>query len=184
MALTTSPLVSSIPAHDFTPDAAPPYGGAGSGASLIAIGLGKGIGFPSGVACAARVPFRLGADYTATTGLKVDLLLADDPTDTAAKISKNAYMEATIGPITSGTTTYDETAVTGVTVGSTAVLSAITMPATLGVLKTATISIPLADLNSLAASGWACLKIRRVGTNALDTDPGRVVLLAVDIYDY
>jgi hypothetical protein len=180
---STSPVISAIPAHSLLPEGSPPYGGVGRASDLVAVGLGKGVGFPAGATSSALYVIRLAAATTLTTGLRVDVVLADDPADTAAKAGKNSYFGVTIGPI--GTTnTLDENASTGPLAGSTEVAAAVTMPATPGVLKTATFSIPVADLNGLAASGWALLRVRRIGGNAGDTDPGRVALLALDVYDY
>ena len=184
MAATGTSGASSVQPFVVQPEGSPPFGGAGRAEANVTSGLLKGVGFPAGKDTSILIPVRISGGLTLTTGVKVELLVADDTSDTAAVAGKAARFGATVGPITSGTSTPDENASTGPLASSTEVLANTTMPSTLGVLKVITLSVTTANANSLAITNWAFVKVRRNGTNAGDTDPGRVVLLGVDVYDY
>jgi hypothetical protein len=63
------------------------------------------------------------------------------------------------------------------------VLVTVATDATAGEVTIGSAAIANAGLTSLAAGNWARVFIRRVGTDALDTHPGRVLLVGVSIKD-
>lgn len=187
MATSTGSLIASSPAVLVNPEAAPPYGGTGQvPGTLIPVGYGRGIGFPTGKDCSVMYCFYNGSQYTGTgTGIKVSLLIADDPNDTNGVVSKAAVFDVMVGKITSDNMTFDENSTTGPFTGSTAVAVTSTMPATLGKMHISDHSITYANANTPSAgSTWLFVRIRRNGTSASDTDPGRVVLLGFGIVEY
>jgi hypothetical protein len=135
----------------------------------------KGIGFPPLVDSGAAAIFRVPTLYTATTGVTVNLLLADDPLNAdAGKVSRWA---ATVKLLTSGTDMLDWTAAGTVTAAS------FTAPAA-NVVKTLAIAIVAANIDSVVADSWCAIRIQRLGgSDALDVHKGRIVLLAVDVRD-
>lgn len=173
-------LASGFRPSDLCPEAASYSGGPYAAPyGNIPVGLGKGVGLAKQGTQGVIAPFRVPEAAALGTGFTVELLLADDVVYPGAGL--NAYIGVSIGPITSGTSTLDENATTGPLVSTTEVKTAITMPATAGVLKVQSFALPNADLNSLAAGGWAMLRVRRISGNALDTHTGRVVLLGADV---
>lgn len=187
MSAVTTPVASSFSAYDLLSEGgySGPNGGAAQPYAQTFVGLGAGIGFnPKTVGSAISPPLRLSNSATLTTGLQVQVVFADNPADPNADPGAVGYFDFTIGPITSGTSTLDGTTTADALHGSTAVTASLTTASTAGVLKTATVSIPSADLNSLAAGGWFVLRIRRQGTNASDTHTGRVIILGYDVIDY
>jgi hypothetical protein len=158
----------------------PGYGleGFGSPYGYVPVGEGKGTGLWKNAASGVIAWFRVPETVTLGTGLTVSILLADDVQYPGAGLKP--YIGVTVGPIVSGTTTLDEGAA-GPFAGSTEVAAQVTMPATSGVLVVASFALPNADLNSLAAGSWAAIRVRRLGTNASDTHPGRVVLLGAQV---
>lgn len=162
-------------------------GGFGAGTDdpyrTVPFGLGKGISLPAkattGIYALVRVPNAVAL----VTGLTVNFVLADDSLNTG--VGKNVYVDAVAGVIVSGTTTFDENAITGALVGTTPVAAAVTIPvanaAGTPALVSASIVIPIANMPSLAAGAFAVVRFRRLGLNALDTNTtGRVIVGNVD----
>ena len=160
-----------------------PAGGIDDPFGYINVGLGKAIAFNPKATGTVFQLVRIPNAATLATGLTVTLVLADDVLNSVA--GKNVYLGVTLGPVTSDATTFDENASSGAFVGTVEVLTAVTMPAANGsspFLHVASIAVPVADMNALAAGGMAMLRIRRVGGNALDTGTsGRVGLCHIDV---
>lgn len=181
-------MSSNIAGGQFHPSTmAPEVGGTGYSQQgfgipygYIPVGLGKGTGLNTGVVSGVMVPFQIPYNLTFTTGLTISMIFAEDALN--ADPGANAYIGVTAGPIVSNTSTLDEST-TGPLHASTEVAAAVTLPATTGVLVKLEIAIPNADLNSMAAGEWIALRVRRLGTNVLDTHNGQVVLLGVAVRD-
>ena len=156
-----------------------PGGGIDDPYGFVAAGVGKGITFPAKQTGSVYFPVRIPNSAALGTGLTFSLLLQDDVLNASA--GKVAVFGATVGPITSGTSTFDENATTGPLVSCTEVTATVTMPSTAGVLINLAIAVPIADMNSLAAGGWAMVRLRRLGTNSSETHVGRVLLLGFDV---
>lgn len=161
---------------------ASPYGSIENPTGLVRIGVSASLGFVAGKTGSAYYFLRVPNAVALATGLTVELLLLED---TAPGNVDNLYYAAvfgvTVGPITSATSTPDENATTGPLVSTTEVTGTVTMPTTAGVLKTLSIAVPIANMNSLAAGGWAMVRIRRLGANASDTSRNRICLVGVDL---
>ena len=150
---------------------------------LISVGSVLGVGFPAKTTATLLEVCRINSAVTFTTGLKVDLMVSDD-VRSPGQVGQTAVFGVTIGP-TSTSTTLDETA-SGALASSTEVTGTYTVTAASAAGKpvVVTISLPAADLNSLAAGSWCLVRIRRLGANASDNHQGQVVLLAIESYDY
>lgn len=152
-----------------------PTGGMNQLNNPTPVGLGMGAGFGPKQTSTCLGLFRVQNAALLATGLTVELVLADDVNNPGA--GKNAVFGVTIGPITSGTSTFDESVLTS----ATEVTATVTMPATPGVMVIQAIALPVADLHGLAAGNTALVRIRRLGSNSSDTHPGRVVMLNADV---
>lgn len=142
---------------------------------LINVGLVKGIGYNQLTDSGATWVTRLPASAGLVTGATATLMVADDINNPS--VGKVAVFAITYKLLTSATDVIDwSTAGTETTVS-------ITMPSTAGVIKTGAIAVVVANMDSVAASAWVAIRIRRLGTNSADTHRGRVVLLEVDIRD-
>ena len=128
MAAFTGPVLSLHPTQ-LTPTGSPPYASAARN-GLIPVGDAMGIGFPPAVKSTVMRLFRTSAGVSGTTGLKVELLLADDPRNSNA--GAVAVFGATIGPVTTSTP-FDESATGPVGSGSTEVTATYTASATPGI---------------------------------------------------
>lgn len=145
----------------------------------VAVGVLDGSAFPAFIdsTCYAirRVPNAAGLG----TGLTANFLLIDDPL--APDPGMVVVLEVTYGPITAGTTTPDESAVTGLFVGTTADLATVTMPTPSGTFALGTIATAVAHAGGLAAGGWMVVRVKRKGTSGSDTHRGRIILGAFDV---
>ncbi len=160
---------------------AAPYGSMEAAASFPRVGLTVGMGFVPGKTNSSYYYTRIANAVALVTGLTIELLLSEDVSPgNIDPVNKNAVFGVTIGPVTSGTSQSSE--VTASPLAScTEVTGTVTMPATAGVLKTLAIAIPIANMNSLAAGGWALIRIRRLGSNASDKSQNNIVLLGADV---
>jgi hypothetical protein len=88
-------------------------------------------------------------------------------------VNHNVRMDAAIGILTSGTSLADDSAL------GTPVAATVTMGSSVGVVSTqVTGNI---TTGSVTAGSLALLRIRRLGTDALDTNSGSVILLGASI---
>lgn len=159
---------------DLQPTGSPPAAG-------IAVGLGSGVAFAPLQTSETIYSALVASNVTLGTGLTFQLLVADDVNNPGPGLV--GAFGITVGPITSGTSTYDENSTTGPLVSCTEVTGTVTMPSTPGVVKALSIAVPVADMNSLATNGWCLIRVRRLGASSSDTHRGRIVLLAVDVKD-
>jgi hypothetical protein len=164
-----------IPASDFFPEGGNNPSGAEYG--LVPVGKSKGLGFNPGLAAGAVACRRVPAAYAATTGLTLKLLVSDDPnypsTGKVAKVGVNCGLlgAATVGSPADLTTLGTEATAT------------VTLPATSG--NTVEVSVPIvkANMGSVVASSWALFRVRRLGNDAADTAPGRLIVHAVTVLE-
>ena len=140
-------------------------------------GLGAGSVMPPGQVSSILFLGRVPNTVTLATGLTINLMIADDPLNHPGGGGLVVQLGVTAAPITSGTTTFDET----VFGSSTEVTSNVTMPSTPGAIKAVDIALPIADMNSLAAGGYYMLRVRRIGTATADTDTNSVLHLNTDV---
>jgi hypothetical protein len=153
-------------------------GGPYSGRSSLAVGCGAGVSLEPGKTTSVYAGVRIPEAAALATGITADLAVGM-PAGTIS-IPKAVVLGITIGPVTSGTSTFDEDGSTGPLAGSTEVTATITLVAN-PVIVVQAFAIVIAKLNSLAAGGHALVRIRRLGTNAADTFTGPVVLLWGDL---
>lgn len=155
-----------------------PYSQPGNAVGQVAGGLLGGVGFPAGVVSSLYTARRLPEAVLLGTGLTVSLLLSEDLAnyDASTKVVKIGVM---VGPIVDATSSPDEDVTTGPLVSCTEVVATITMPTTRGLVKIVSVAVPIANMNSLAAGGWAMIRVRRLGTT--DTSNMRVILLGADV---
>jgi hypothetical protein len=129
----------------------------------------KGNAFPSKVDSAVEWIGRIPTAYTATTGLTFTLLLAEDQLNPGG--ATVARFAVTVKLLTSGTDVLDWT------VAGTQTAASVTMPATgasQAIVKTLSIPIVAANLDSVVADSWCAIRIQRLGkSDALDVNPGR-----------
>jgi hypothetical protein len=166
-----NPFVHSMPS-DFESAAS------GFPVADVPVGLGRGSAFPPLLNSAVVAAYRVPESVDLTTGLTFSFLLADDPLNPDP--GHNVEMGVTIGPITPGTSTYDQDPVTGPLVSCTEILATVTLPNTAGVLTVASVAVPVSAMHSLAAGGWCMIRVRRLGLHPSDTHRHRVVLLGID----
>lgn len=178
--MAVSPGIVTLGPNDLIAGARPPFGG--MGAEQASVGLFKGIAFPSGVDSNAYAIFYAGGG-SIVTGFKVTLFLAEDPKN-ADSANHAVVFGAEFSPVAT-TATLDENATTGLFVsGVTENTATVTMPNTAGVIKTQTLTVTTAQGNTLAVSTWHAIRIRRNGTNASDTNKGRIILVKAVVFDY
>lgn len=137
---------------------------------------------PHGVKSSIYLTGHLTATSAQGTGIKVGIAFAMDPNTYDADLGgTNTRWDAIIGPLTSGTSTLDDTALAS----STAVAAtASTLPTSVNVVTVLEISLPNADNNSLTTDEWFLLRVRRLGDNALDTNLGSLVVFGISVYGY
>lgn len=137
-----------------------------------------GAGFAAGVTGTMLYLFRVPNAATLATGLTFHITLTDDPLGPPSAVSLNSYWGVTVAPLTSGTSTPDET----VFASSTEDKYAITHGATIGTIIFGDHTAVVGHMNSLAAGNLAMIRLRRLGANVLDTNTnGRAVLLRFDV---
>lgn len=146
--------------------------------AFVSIGFLRARSFAPKVKTVAGAMIRVPNASALTTGLTVNLTVLDDPLNSAA--GKVAKFGVSIGPITSGTSTVDDDAVTGPLVSTTEVTGVVTLTAK-GVAYNLSIAVAAASMNALAVGGTALIRIRRLGDDAADTHAGRVLLTLVDV---
>lgn len=122
--------------------------------------------------------FKIHANATLTTGIKLDVLVVDDGKN-AADLGKVARLGAKFKTLVSGTDNLDMATNAG-----TEVAADVTLDATSGEVVILTISIPNASLDSAAASSHVAFQLRRIGSHANDTLRGRLLVLGVTAYAY
>lgn len=178
MATATATLAVLRPQDGF-----PEKQGNPSGAEfgLAAVGLlgFKGIAFNAKTDAGAGWVFRVPTLYTATTGFTINLLIAEDQNNPGgATVSRWA---ATVKLLTSATDVMDWTGAGTQTVAShTPPATGATQP----IVKTLAIPIVAANIDSVVADSWCALRVQRLGSSdALDVNPGRLILLHVDVRD-
>lgn len=117
----------------------------------------------------------LPGSLTVGTGLTFTLLITDDGVD-AADLGAVVRLGVTVKRLVSGTdnTDLDSGAATEATVD-------ITLDATSGEVKSGTVAIANAALDSIAAGDHFALRVRRIGSHANDTANGRAILLSVGV---
>lgn len=141
-----------------------------------------GIRLPHGAKSTIYRLVRVPLGSTLTTGVTVEVAFCIDPNANNADISgSKVFLEATIGPITSGTSILDDTVLTSCT-ATTAQTAA--LPTAVGKVFVQAIAMANAKTNSLAVGNWALLRVRRLGDNASDTNTGIIVLLGLEAYAY
>lgn len=156
-----------------------PTGTFGSAIDAVAVGFIKGSAFPPQVDSSLYYIGRVPNAATLGTGLTAEIELIDDPLNPGP--GKNVVLDVTYGPLTSGTTTPDGNVTTGAFVSTTADAATVTVPSGALVIKNQSIASVVAHTNSLAAGGWCLVRLRRLGTSASDTHPGRVVVFGLDV---
>lgn len=138
------------------------------------------VGFPvrgrrllEGIQSSAYAVFIANPDVAGVTTFVITLWLANEPNAKNVDIAThNVRVDAAIGILTSGTSLADDTAL------GTAVAATATMGSAVGVVSTVTCSV---TTGSVTAGTLALLRIRRLGTDALDTCKGNVLLLGASI---
>ena len=149
-------------------------------AGLIRVGLAvKGIAFPAKEDTSVDFVARIPTLYTATTGITFNLLLAEDQHNPGG--ATVARFAVTVKLLTSTTDVLDWT------VAGTQTVASVTPPAT-GTTQASvvTLAIPIvaANLDSVVADSWCAIRVQRLGhSDAADANPGRLVLLMVDVRD-
>src|SRR6185503_17539715 len=166
-----------IPLMGGSSSAGSPSGGVGDPFGTVQVGNLRGIGFRPKVVGSVYYAVRLPTAVAVGTGLSFQLLLADDPNNASA--GKVCKFGVTVSPLTSDTSTLDDTTLASSTEDS----ASITMPSTANAVHVATITQVVAHENSLAAGNWALVRIRRLGSNSAETHTGTVVLLGVHAYN-
>ena len=146
--------------------------------SQVGDGAFDAIAFPKNDNIACLDVVRIPGNATLTTGIKVDLVCIDDGKE-AFDLGKDAKFAVTVKKLVSGTDTLDVTAS-----GGTETAGTVTLAATSGVVKTLTISVPNAALDSAAAGDTIAIRFRRLGSDAADTLQGRVLVLRATAYAY
>jgi hypothetical protein len=126
----------------------------------------------SGYTFISRVP---ATGTPLSTGLTFGLALVDDPASPGA--GKVVRVGISVKLLATGTDNLTATGMSAETVTS------VTMDATTGEYVLSSIAIANASIDTLAASALYLVRIRRVGTDALDTHPGTVLLLGVTVRD-
>lgn len=113
------------------------------------------------------------------TGLTIKLLITDDGTS-AADLATVVRLEVTPFNLSTALSVVDWSLPAS---KGTVTTANVTLGATTGLPTIASIAIVTANLASLAAGSVFGMRIRRVGDNAADTCPGRVVLLGGQVND-
>jgi hypothetical protein len=110
-----------------------------------------------------------------STGLTAAVVLADDPNNPGAGLA--VKIGVTIVPVltTAG--------VLSVPATTNEVTATATINATEGVVTITPVAVANNKLTSLAAGNWALVHLRRLGSDAADTHPGRVLIAGVSIKD-
>lgn len=169
--MATGDLIEFLRPGDLQPDNGPlnqnrivPVASTGLGA----LPLGKSDGYLS----MFQVPIN---GTPLATGLTIGVCIVDDPLNPGA--GKNVRLGVTVVPdlTTSGVLTAPA--------HTNEVLATVAVDATEGEVTIASVAVANAGLTSLAAGNFARVYVRRVGTDALDTHPGRVLLVGVSIKD-
>ena len=137
---------------------------------------------PHGVKSAFYCLVHFTATSVMATGIKVDIVLAMDPNSKNADLGgTKAYFDAIASPITSGTSTPDDTALASSTAVATQTAA---LPTAVGVLFVHTITLPTTGSNSLAVDTWGLIRVRRLGDSASDTNLGTLVICGISAYGY
>lgn len=144
--------------------------------NLVRVGDGLVAGFPLpkldgvGFTFVSRIP-ALGTPVG--TGLTFGLLLVDDPGNTGAGLVVRVGI--TVKKIVSGTDTLTFTG------ADTETEASVTMDATTGEVVAAAVACTAID--SLAASSWYLVRVRRLGIASTDTHLGRVICIGAEVRD-
>jgi len=164
-----------IPPQDFIPEnEGAPSGGA---FGLVASGYSRALSFGPSKDTGAYAVRRMPATYSDATGVTINLLVSDDPLNPA--VSKNARFGVSIIPVGGSGAYYpfDNTNVGTeqkgtVTLASTAGQAAVPL----------TITVAKAVMGGVVSAKFFMLRVRRLGTDALDTaTAGRVLVHNVTI---
>lgn len=148
----------------------------GNVAANVANGVLAGAAFPPAVDSTMYYYLRVPNAATLATGLTFHFVVTDDPLNPPNATGLKTFWGITVAPVTSGTSTPDDT----VFASSTEDTVQITMGTTIGVIITADKAAVVAHFNSLAAGGDAMIRLKRKGAttgSSGDTYTGRVVLL-------
>lgn len=175
-------IVTRLTCDEFVGGAgASPYGGVGRDGSNVPYGLCVGIGMVGGKTNSIYAGFRVPNSAALATGLTFEIALAaDNAPGNIDLVNQAMKFGVTVGPITSGTSTFDESS-TGALASSTEATGTITMTSVAPVVYTLSIAVPIASMNGLAAGGHAMLRIRRLGGAAPDIGRNRALISWVDI---
>lgn len=134
----------------------------------------KGRRLVHGIKNVCYAPFVCNPDVAGSTTWTVRIWLAlDVNAKNCDLVNTGVRMDAAIGVLTSATSLCDDSAL------GTAVAATCTMGTAVGVVSTVTCA--LTSVASVAAGTVNLLRIRRLGTDALDTNLGSVILLGASI---
>lgn len=126
-----------------------------------------------GVQTSVYALFMCNPDVAGVTTFVTTLWLGLEPNAKNVDLTNhNARVDVTLGIITSATSLADDSAL------GTAVAATCTMGSAVGVVSTVTCST---TTGSITAGTLGLIRIRRLGTDALDTNLGRIVLLGASI---
>lgn len=166
------------PSSGFPETGGAPVGGETQPFSLTPVGTAgmAGAGFPDNRTSTMLYLLRIPNAAALATGMTFTFTVTDDTLNPPSAGGLNSYWGVTVGPVVSGTSTPDESIVAS----STEDKVAITHGSTIGTIVYADLAAVVAHMNGLAAGGLALIRLRRLGSNALDTHNGRVVLLRFD----
>lgn len=143
---------------------------------LIMVGAAAGSSFGPKATTEAYYLMFIPAAATLGTGLTFSLITADDPLNAGAGLV--SVYGITVTPASAVALADAAFA------SSTEVTGTVTSNATAGKTTVTSIAVPIASMNSLAASSWAFVRIRRLGLNSSDTNTaGRSVLLGVQAHN-
>ena len=170
-------VAADIPASAFFD----PYEGKGVGVMANLPGVSeklvyriKGPRLPHGIVSSAYAIFTCNPDVAGVTNFTAKIRLAlPSNAYNADLVNTGVRMDATLGILTSATTVIDNSAL------GTAVAGTATMGTAVGVFSA--VSIGSISTGSITAGTVGIIRIRRLGTDALDTNLGDVILLGASL---
>lgn len=167
--LVQLPPQDLIPENEGNPGG-PPY-------SLATDGYSRAVAFGPNVNSGVYAVRRMPATYSDSTGITFNLLVSDDPLNPA--VSKNARFGVSIAPVGGAGAYYPfDTTNLGTEQKGTVTLASTSGQAAVPL----TITVAKAVMGGVASGKFFMLRVRRLGTDALDTaTAGRVLLHNVTI---